>query len=110
VRKVAKQILIKVGYRVLEAADAEHALEICREPSQKIDLVLSDVVMPNMNGRELAQKLATMRPKLRVLFMSGYTGDSVLDRGILDSGVPFIQKPLTPESLARKVREVLDGS
>ena len=74
-----------------------------------VDLVLTDVVMPILNGRELAERLASERPRLRVLFMSGYTDDDVIRRGLLDPGAPFLQKPFMPADLARKVREVLDS-
>ena len=75
-----------------------------------MDLVLSDVVMPMMGGRELSQRLTRVAPALPVLFMSGYTGEDVVRRGLLDAGAPFEQKPFSPESLARKVREMLDGA
>jgi len=79
------------------------------EQLRKIDLVISDVVMPEVGGRELGQRLARMQPELPVLYMSGYTGDDVIQRGLLDPGAPFQQKPFTPEGLARKVREMLDA-
>jgi CheY-like chemotaxis protein len=75
-----------------------------------VDLVISDVVMPEMGGRELARRLATLRPSLLVLFISGYTGEDVIQRGLMEPGAPFQQKPFTPDGLARKVREMLDAA
>jgi FixJ family two-component response regulator len=84
-------------------------LEQVEQNHQRIDLVISDVVMPELSGRELGSRLAGLRPELPILYMSGYTGDDVIQRGLLEPGVPFQQKPFTSEVLARKVREMLDG-
>jgi signal transduction histidine kinase len=108
-RLLARRILQSRGYTVLEARDGEQALAICGQPATRIDLVATDAVMPKMNGRVLAERLATLRPRLRVLFMSGYTDDDMLRRGIMDPRMAFLQKPFTPEGLAKKVREVLDS-
>jgi signal transduction histidine kinase len=108
VRRVARTILERFGYRVVEASDAGEALGLARQEQFAIDLLLTDVVMPGMDGRQLADRVLEARPGLKVLFMSGYTDDVILHHGVLDSGVAYIQKPLTPESLARKVRQVLD--
>jgi PAS domain S-box-containing protein len=109
VRSLACRGLREQGYKVLEARHGVEALRQVREQPRKIDLVISDVVMPELGGRELGQRLAGLQPDLPVLYMSGYTGDDVIQRGLLDPGAPFQQKPFTPESLARKVREMLDA-
>ena len=106
--KLAHQILSRLGYTVLAANGPEQALAIATEHDGDIHLLLTDVVMPKMNGRDLFAKLDELRPGLRCLFMSGYTADIIADRGVLDSGVDFIPKPFPRNQLARKVREVLD--
>jgi PAS domain S-box-containing protein len=109
VRQVAREILRRYGYHVLEARNAGEALLFCERHPRTIHLLLTDVVMPQMSGRELAERVASLRVEMRVLFMSGYTEDAILQHGILDSGFAYLQKPLVPESLARRVREVLDA-
>jgi len=109
VRSLIRSLLSKSGYHVLEARDGEEALLLGERFSGQIHLVLTDVVMPKMGGPELAERLARVRPQARVLFMSGYTDDTVVHHGVLRSGMAFLQKPITPAALARKVREVLDG-
>jgi nitrogen-specific signal transduction histidine kinase/ActR/RegA family two-component response regulator len=108
VRQVAREILSRLGYEVLEAPNGAEALQLCERHPRPIDLLLTDVVMPQMSGRELAERVAPGRPDMRVLFMSGYTEDAILQHGILDEGLAFLQKPLVPDRLARRVREVLD--
>jgi CheY-like chemotaxis protein len=108
VRSLACRGLREQGYTVLEARHGREALERLAE-GRAVDLVISDVVMPELGGRELGSHLAALRPELPILYMSGYTGDDVIQRGLLEPGVPFQQKPFTPEGLARKVREMLDG-
>jgi two-component system, cell cycle sensor histidine kinase and response regulator CckA len=108
-RELVREMLEMNGYTVVEAGDGLEALEICQRHEGRIDLMLSDVVMPQMGGRELAQRLATIRPEMKVLYMSGYTSNAIVHHGILDPGTALLQKPFTPDSLARKVREVLDG-
>ena len=109
VRTLACRGLRDQGYHVIEARHGGEALRHMGELPRKVDLVISDVVMPELGGRELGQRLARMHPELPVLYMSGYTGDDVIQRGLLDPGAPFQQKPFTPEGLARKVREMLDA-
>jgi CheY-like chemotaxis protein len=107
VRGLARLVLRRRGYTVLEARDGMEALAIASDYPGSIDLLITDVVLPGMNGRELAASLVSGQPGLKVLYMSGYTDDEVLRLGILEKDVPFLQKPLTPGSLARKVRDVL---
>jgi two-component system cell cycle sensor histidine kinase/response regulator CckA len=109
VRAVVLSVLRRQGYHVIPAQNAGEALLLCERHSGKIDLLLTDVVMPQMSGPDLARRLASIRPGMRVLCMSGYTDDSIVRHGVLESGVAFIQKPVTPALLARKVREVLDA-
>ncbi|HVH68611.1 MAG TPA: PAS domain S-box protein [Gemmatimonadales bacterium] len=108
VRAIARQVLERQGYTVLEAPTAEKALAIAAQYSGAIHLLLTDVIMPGMNGRELATRLAHVRPETRVIFMSGYTDDTVMRHGVLELGSTYVQKPFAPDAIARKVREVLD--
>ncbi|MEO8877346.1 MAG: PAS domain S-box protein, partial [Polyangiaceae bacterium] len=109
VRVVVRDILQRHGYQVLEASNAGEALLACEKHVGPIHLLLSDVVMPHMSGPELGKRLCSMRTEMRLLFMSGYTDDSIVRHGILNSDIAFLQKPLTPSTLARKVRDVLDA-
>jgi PAS domain S-box-containing protein len=108
VRALARDVLRQRGYQVLEAMDVQDALRICREHPDRIDLLLTDVVMPVMSGRELAERVAEIRPEIKVLYMSGYTDNIVVSHGVTSIDKEFLQKPFTPRSLARKVRESLD--
>jgi two-component system, cell cycle sensor histidine kinase and response regulator CckA len=109
VRTVVGRLLRHCGYRVLEAGSPAQALETCRSHDGPIDLLVTDVVMPGLSGHELAQLVRGHQPSMRVLFMSGFTDDAALRRAVLHRGEPFLQKPFTPQRLARKVRDVLDG-
>ncbi|MDQ3997947.1 MAG: PAS domain S-box protein, partial [Gemmatimonadota bacterium] len=108
VRAMARRILRRDGYRVLEATTGAAALRICAETGEAIDLILSDLVMPEMGGRELASRVRAQHSGARLLFMSGYTEEAAMQRSVLDSSEAFLSKPFTPEALTRKVREVLD--
>jgi two-component system, cell cycle sensor histidine kinase and response regulator CckA len=107
-RELIRECLEGVGYTVLEARHEVEALEICKRHPAPVHLLLTDVVMPVMSGRELAEQVRALRPEIRVLYVSGYTDDAVVLRGVLAADMEFLQKPFTPEGLARRVREVLD--
>ncbi len=106
-RNLASKVLKFNGYRVLEASSGEEALEVQARHSGAIQLLLTDVIMPGITGKELAGKLHPVRPEMKVLFMSGYTEDVIAHHGVLEEGVAFLAKPFTPKMLAAKVREVL---
>jgi CheY-like chemotaxis protein len=109
VRNLARQVLEGAGYRVLEAGSAEAAIDLCeRINGDKIDLLLTDVIMPGMSGNEMSRILLAKQPGMPVLYMSGYTDDAIVQHGVLEAGINFLQKPFTPGALALKVREVLD--
>lgn len=107
VRNMTKEILQESGYQVLEAQHGHEALLVAERHNGPIHLMLSDVVMPQMSGRELAEQLAPVRRDMKVLYMSGYTDDAIVHHGVLDAGMAFIEKPFTPNALTRKLREVL---
>jgi PAS domain S-box-containing protein len=109
VRHLVVRILGRLGYRVLTAAAGDEALAIMATMTEPVHLLLTDVVMPGMTGHELAQRLLEDRPELKVLYVSGYTENTIVRHGVLDPGVHFLEKPFIHEALARKVREVLDG-
>jgi two-component system, cell cycle sensor histidine kinase and response regulator CckA len=108
VRKLAVRVLKRQGYKVLDAPDGGKAFMLCEAYKEPIHLILTDVVMPGMSGRKLADRLKEIHPEIKVLYMSGYTDNAILHHGILEPGINFIQKPFTVDALARKVREVLD--
>jgi CheY-like chemotaxis protein len=107
-RYLARQFLEKQGYKVIEAADGAAAMQIAVAHDGVIHLLLTDVIMPGMNGRELAQRISEIRPQTKVLYMSGYTENVIGHNGTLDVGVQLLQKPFTLRDLRNKVREILD--
>ncbi len=108
VRAIVTRTLTEQGYTVLEAADGYEALRLARDYEGEIHLLLTDVVMPQMGGKELSERFAAIRPGVKTLFMSGYTDNAIVHRGILEPGVAFLQKPFTAAALARRVRQALD--
>jgi two-component system cell cycle sensor histidine kinase/response regulator CckA len=110
IRQLAVDCLTHRGYKVLPASNATEALRLVEGAQQPIDLILTDVVMPGMSGRELSERASAIQPMIKVLFMSGYTNDAVVNHGVLDGATWFIQKPFALEALARRVREVLDSN
>jgi CheY-like chemotaxis protein len=109
VRAIAREALTMTGYTVLDAPTAREALQIAEKEAGAIHLLVTDVVMPGLNGREVTAGLKMSHPEARVLYMSGYTDDAIVHRGVLDPGTVLLAKPFTPDGLARKVREVLDA-
>jgi two-component system, cell cycle sensor histidine kinase and response regulator CckA len=109
-REMAREYMESLGYTVIEAASGTEALQRFNEFEGVIHLLLTDVVMPEMNGRELADQIVRKRPGIKILFTSGYTDDAIVRHGVLEPGIAFIQKPYRPRALARKIREVLDNS
>jgi two-component system cell cycle sensor histidine kinase/response regulator CckA len=109
VRSAVREILQEAGCIVLQAGSGEEALRICTGQEGPIHLLLTDVIMPGMNGPEVAQRLARMRPEMRVLYMSGYSDDALIRRGVVPQSAAFLQKPFMPDALAHKVRVVLDA-
>ncbi|MDB5384900.1 MAG: Blue-light-activated protein [Planctomycetaceae bacterium] len=110
VRAISRHILVRSGYTVLEARDGSEAVKVAEQHQGRIQLLLTDVVMPGMDGRQVAEHLTGLYPELKVLFLSGYTDDAVVRHGILRAEVAFLQKPFGPASLASKVRKVLDSN
>jgi len=110
VRELAHEILTGQGYRVLEANSGAEAIRICESHPDPIQLVVTDVIMPGMNGREVFERMAQLRPDLRVLYMSGYTESAIVHRGVLEPGTAFVQKPFTIPGFLERIREILDTS
>jgi two-component system, cell cycle sensor histidine kinase and response regulator CckA len=110
VRQLASETLVARGYRVLVSKDTQEALQLSEKHAGPIDLLLTDVVMPGLSGPELAKQVLSLRPQCRVLLMSGYAGQTIIHRGVIDGASAFLQKPFTPSALGRRVREILDHS
>jgi CheY-like chemotaxis protein len=110
VRELAREILEGEGYLVLDAGSGSEALHIGREHGHRIDLIVTDIIMPGMNGREVFERLSEGRSDLKVLYMSGYTQSAIVHRGVLEPGTPFLQKPFTIPTLLERVREILDSA
>ena len=108
VRGLTRNILMQAGYNVLDARSGDEAIRLCATHAGPIDLLLTDVVMPEVSGKEVADRLLELRPTTRVLFMSGYTDEAIVQHGVLDANVKFLQKPFTWIGLTRKIREVLN--
>jgi two-component system cell cycle sensor histidine kinase/response regulator CckA len=105
-RTLIRETLGRHGYKVLEAGDGKEAVMVSTKYEEPIDLLIADVVMPQMSGRELAERVTTARPETRVLYISGYTDDAIVQHGVIDPNTDFLQKPFTPSALARKVRSI----
>ncbi|HEX2657470.1 MAG TPA: response regulator [Polyangia bacterium] len=110
VRQLAVRSLKRLGYTVIEATNGEDALKKCADPNLRVDLLLTDVVMPVLGGRQLVDRLKALRPSLPALYMSGYAQAAITHRGVLDPGTHIIQKPFTPDMLTRRIRQILDAS
>jgi signal transduction histidine kinase len=108
IRDIVKKVLSADGYAVLEAADGRSAIDLARAPGVRVDILITDVVMPDMNGPALAAEIARLHPDAPVLYLSGYTDRAIVNNGVLQAGLAFLQKPFTPQTLAEKVRQVLD--
>ncbi|TMQ29598.1 MAG: response regulator [Planctomycetota bacterium] len=108
VRALSRDALTMFGYNVLEANRGEEAMRIARQHEGPIQMLVTDVVMPGMSGPELVEQLGRLRPDIKALYMSGYTGDAVVRHGVLQADTAFLQKPFTPTALGQKVRTVLD--
>jgi two-component system cell cycle sensor histidine kinase/response regulator CckA len=108
VREVTALLLESLGFQVLQVSGAEEALHLVRRDRGKIDLLLTDVIMPGMSGRELAEAFRALDPSIKVLFQSGYTDDMVVRHGILHAEAAFLQKPFNIDALAKKIRDLLD--
>ena len=110
-REMAATLLGRLGYHVLTAVDGLEALKLTQQPGiGHIDLLFTDVVMPHMSGKELADRVQVLYPHTKILFTSAYTGNAIVHQGVLDKNVALLQKPFTPSALALKIREVLDQS
>jgi len=110
VRKMVARILSDLGYTIIEASNGEEALDVAGQHSlEKINLLLTDVVMPQMGGIELSENIRQLNPAMKILFVSGYTGDTMFQRRFFEGNVQFLQKPFSVDKLAVKIREILDS-
>jgi DNA-binding NtrC family response regulator len=109
VRRLVREALVRAGYKVMDTSDPVEARRLSESYRGMIHLLITDVVMPRVSGRELAEELRTQRGGMKVLYMSGYTDNAIVNTGILQKEVAFLQKPFTPAALTQKVREVLEG-
>jgi CheY-like chemotaxis protein len=109
VRQLVCEMLLRLGYQILQASGGAEALRLFEQSHGSIDLLITDVIMPQMSGRDLAQRLKALQPSLKVLYISGYTDDMLAHHGVLESNVFLLQKPFAPDELAKKLREVLDA-
>jgi two-component system, cell cycle sensor histidine kinase and response regulator CckA len=109
-RQLSSSVLAHCGYKVLVASSPEEGLDVCRSNHHDIRLLVTDVVMPRMNGRQLAEQILQISPNVRVLYISGYTNNAIVHYGVLDAGLWFLPKPFTLSALVAKVREVLDAN
>jgi len=107
VRELVSIVLEKYGYTVLQALDSEEALSLLQQ--KPVDLLLTDVVMPGLSGRFLADQALSLQPDIEILYMSGYTDNAIVHHGVLDEGTNFIQKPFSPQALLQTIRQVLDN-
>jgi CheY-like chemotaxis protein len=107
IRTLICEVLERLGYAVRKARSGAEALQMCESYPGRIDLIVSDVIMPSMGGREMAARLASSRPEIKILFMSGYTDNAISHHGVLSPRTAFLEKPFMTQTLARKVREVL---
>jgi DNA-binding NtrC family response regulator len=110
VREVVREGLQQAGYSALEARNGADTIKVAEKHEGPIHLMVTDVVMPGMSGSELANRLAAQNPKMKVLYMSGYTDDAIVHHGVLDGGLTFLQKPFGADNLARKLRELVEGT
>lgn len=106
--ELIQEVLEMHGYQVLAALDGNEAMELCERHPSPIHLMLTDVMLPNQNGRELAEYLSPLHPEMKILFMSGYTEEAMMFQGLVETALPFIQKPFTPMDLVRRVRETIE--
>jgi CheY-like chemotaxis protein len=107
-RRLTMDLLVEQGYKVLDASNGLEAISVCQSYSDPIDLIITDMVMPKMGGMALTENLKTLRPGIKVLYISGYTDDLAEQQRLANTGVAFLQKPFTPSALACKIRDVLE--